>query len=201
VRLHNVGDQFTSKNSTSSSERSATSTWRSTPVVDLHLLLPVLLASTDGAAFGMPAAMMFFATLVFWLGRKKFAVVPPPARLAARRSLEGRPEDDRQPRHHLRLPRPWWALWNRVTARRGRSRRSPAHGQEPRFGGRSSRADPVVNGLFILALVPVFTFASTRSGQGHEGDALRKIAIGIFMISARTSSCRTSRLTSRRARP
>src|SRR5581483_5489671 len=28
-------------------------------------------------AFGIPAAMMFLATVVFWLGRKKFVVVPP----------------------------------------------------------------------------------------------------------------------------
>jgi len=42
------------------------------------LLMPIFLRNFGGAvAFGIPGALMFIATVVFWLGRKRYALVPP----------------------------------------------------------------------------------------------------------------------------
>jgi POT family proton-dependent oligopeptide transporter len=42
------------------------------------LLMPIFLRHFGGAvAFGIPGALMFLATLVLWLGRKRYVLVPP----------------------------------------------------------------------------------------------------------------------------
>jgi POT family proton-dependent oligopeptide transporter len=42
------------------------------------LLMPIFLRSFGGAvAFGIPGALMFIATLILWLGRKRYVFVPP----------------------------------------------------------------------------------------------------------------------------
>src|SRR5690606_21372500 len=42
------------------------------------LLMPIFLRSYGPAvAFGIPGALMFVATFVFWLGRRKYVMVPP----------------------------------------------------------------------------------------------------------------------------
>ncbi len=77
----NVGDQFTSKNQhlierafswfyLAINAGSSISIW----------LCPELLNNPKYGpkiAFGVPGAMMFVATVAFWLGRNKFAVIPP----------------------------------------------------------------------------------------------------------------------------
>src|SRR6202140_1640580 len=72
----NVGDQFTSKNQ-HLIERAFSYFYLAINAGSSISIFfcPVLLAKYGRVpAFGMPAAMMFFATLVFWMGRKKFAV-------------------------------------------------------------------------------------------------------------------------------
>lgn len=77
----NVGDQFTERNA-HLIERAfswfylAINAGSSISI----FLCPVLLEKPEYGprwAFGMPATMMAIATIVFWLGRNKFAVVPP----------------------------------------------------------------------------------------------------------------------------
>jgi POT family proton-dependent oligopeptide transporter len=76
----NVGDQFTSANA-HLIERAFSYFYLAINAgssISIYFC-PVLLADPDYGpkfAFGMPGVMMAFATLVFWLGRKKFAVVP-----------------------------------------------------------------------------------------------------------------------------
>jgi POT family proton-dependent oligopeptide transporter len=76
----NVGDQFTSANQ-HLIERAFSYFYFSINLgssISIYFC-PELLASPDYGprwAFGMPAAMMTLATLVFWLGRRRFAVVP-----------------------------------------------------------------------------------------------------------------------------
>jgi POT family proton-dependent oligopeptide transporter len=75
----NVGDQFTSKNQ-HLIERAFSYFYLAINAGSSISIFfcPVLLKSYGPKlAFGMPAAMMFVATAVFWMGRKKFAVVPP----------------------------------------------------------------------------------------------------------------------------
>jgi POT family proton-dependent oligopeptide transporter len=76
----NVGDQFTSANQ-HLIERAFSYFYFSINAgssISIYFC-PELLHNPDYGprfAFGMPAVMMAFATLVFWLGRRKFAVVP-----------------------------------------------------------------------------------------------------------------------------
>ena len=76
----NVGDQFTSANQ-HLIERAFSYFYFSINLgssISIYFC-PELLQSPDYGpkfAFGMPAVMMAFATLVFWLGRRKFAIVP-----------------------------------------------------------------------------------------------------------------------------
>src|SRR5579883_2042907 len=82
----NVGDQFTSKNQ-HLIERAFSYFYLAINAgssISIYLC-PWLLEDQPGhvrnsgrlMAFGTPAAMMLVATLVFWLGRNKYAVVPP----------------------------------------------------------------------------------------------------------------------------
>jgi POT family proton-dependent oligopeptide transporter len=76
----NVGDQFTSANA-HLIERAFSYFYLAINAgssISIYFC-PVLLADPEYGpkfAFGMPGVMMAFATCVFWLGRKKFAVVP-----------------------------------------------------------------------------------------------------------------------------
>jgi POT family proton-dependent oligopeptide transporter len=135
----------------------------------------------------MPAVMMFFATIVFWLGRKKFAVVPP----AGKKWV-----DDIFSKQGLQtllglgviyiFLAPWWGLWEQ------------SNGQTWTLQAESSLMDKtlafgwvikpaqiqVVNGLFILALVPVFTFVVFPLwAKVTKVTPLRKIAIGLFLMA------------------
>lgn len=76
----NVGDQFTSANA-HLIERAFSYFYLSINLgssISIYFC-PQLLSDPDYGprfAFGMPALMMALATLVFWLGRKRFAIVP-----------------------------------------------------------------------------------------------------------------------------
>ncbi|PPJ44820.1 MFS transporter, partial [Rhizobium sp. KAs_5_22] len=42
------------------------------------LLMPIFLrVYGPSVAFGIPGALMFLATFIFWLGRKRYVLVPP----------------------------------------------------------------------------------------------------------------------------
>ena len=135
------------RTSTSSSVPSATSTSPSTPARRSRSSSARCSSRTTARrlAFGMPAAMMFVATLVFWMGRKKFAVVPPAGKAwLRRRALDGGPQDDRQPRDHLPLRRLLLGALGPVERPDlDAAGRVVADGQEPRLRPHApARADP-----------------------------------------------------------
>ncbi len=185
----NVGDQFTSKNQ-HLIERAFSYFYLAINAGSSISIFfcPVLLAKYGRLpAFGMPAAMMFFATLVFWLGRKKFAVVPPAGMAWVRDVLskKGLKTIGSLAVIYVFLA-PWWALWEQsngqtwtLQAESGLMDKSLA------FGWTILPAQiQVVNGLFILALVPVFTFGIYPLwARVTKVTPLRKIAVGLFMIS------------------
>jgi POT family proton-dependent oligopeptide transporter len=75
----NVGDQFTSKNQ-HLIERAFSYFYLSINAgSSISIYFCPIWLNTYGpkVAFGVPAAMMALATIVFWLGRKRFVVVPP----------------------------------------------------------------------------------------------------------------------------
>jgi POT family proton-dependent oligopeptide transporter len=138
-------------------------------------------------AFGMPAAMMFFATFIFWLGRNKFAVVPPAGKAWW---------DDIKSPAGLRtifslaiiyiFVAVFWALWDQ------------SNGQTWTLQAESSLMDKnlgfgitllpaqiqVVNGLLILIEVPIFTYLLYPfAGRFFTVTPLRKISTGFFVTA------------------
>lgn len=85
----NVGDQFTSRNQ-HLIERAFSYFYLSINAgssISIYFCPVWLDTYGPRVAFGIPAAMMFVATVVFWLGRKRFVVVPPAMTEQANRGL------------------------------------------------------------------------------------------------------------------
>ncbi|HEY3822155.1 MAG TPA: MFS transporter [Polyangiaceae bacterium] len=185
----NVGDQFTSKNQ-HLIERAFSYFYLAINAGSSISIFfcPVLLAKYGRLpAFGMPAAMMFFATLVFWMGRKRFAVVPPAGKAWLKDvfSKEGLKTIGSLAIIYAFLA-PWWALWEQSNGQTWTLQaESGLMDKTLVFGWTILPAQiQVVNGFFILALVPVFTFVIYPLwGKITKVTPLRKIAVGLFMIA------------------
>ena len=185
----NVGDQFSNRNKhlierafsyfyLSINAGSAISIW----------FCPVLLKNYGPLpAFGMPAVMMAVATVVFYLGRNRFAVVPPAGRQWLKEvfSLDG-----------LRLVgRLWmvyvfvavfWALWDQSNGTTWTLQAtSDLMDKNIGFGITLLPSQvQVVNGLFILILVPIFTFGIfPLCERFFRVTMLRKIGAGFFLAA------------------
>ena len=139
-------------------------------------------------AFGTPAVAMFVATLAFWMGRKKFAIIPPAGKKWVEDVLskEGIKTLGGLAVIYLFVAC-FWSLWDQ------------ANGQTWTLQAESSLMDKnlgfgwtllpaqiqVVNGLFILALVPVFTYGIyPLVGKFTKVTPLRRIGAGLFVIGA-----------------
>jgi POT family proton-dependent oligopeptide transporter len=185
----NVGDQFTSKNQ-HLIERAFSYFYLAINAgssISIYFC-PVLLEKYGAKlAFGMPATMMFVATFAFWMGRKKFAVVPPAGRawLDEVFSKDGIKLIARLGLIYLFVAC-FWALWDQ------------SNGQTWTLQAESSLMDKnlgfgftvlpaqiqVVNGLFILAMVPIFTFGVFPLwAKFFKVTPLRKIGVGLFTIA------------------
>jgi proton-dependent oligopeptide transporter, POT family len=186
----NVGDQFTSKNQ-HLIERAYSYFYlaiNSGSSISIFFC-PVLLDKYGPRlAFGMPAVAMAVATLVFWLGRKKFAVVPPAGKAWLRDvfSKEGLRTIGSLCIVYIFVAC-FWALWDQ------------SNGQTWTLQAQSSLMDKnlgfgftvlpaqiqVVNGLFILGMVPVFSFGIyPLMSKFFVVTPLRKIGIGLFLVAA-----------------
>ncbi len=186
----NVGDQFSSKNA-HLIERAfswfylAINAGSSISI----FFCPVLLKNYGPKlAFGLPAAMMFVATLMFWLGRKKFVVVPPAGKAWLKDvfSTEG-------VKLILNLiviyffVACFWMLWDQSNGNTWTLQaQSSLMDKNLGFGFTVLPAQiQVVNGLFILALVPVFTyFIYPACGKFFEVTPLRRIGAGLFTVAS-----------------
>jgi POT family proton-dependent oligopeptide transporter len=186
----NVGDQFTGKNS-HLIERAFSYFYLAINAGSSISIFfcPVLLKSYGPKlAFGVPAAMMLVAVLVFWLGRHKYAVVPPAGKawLKDVLSKEGLSTIGSLAVIYLFVAF-FWALWDQ------------SNGQTWTLQAESSLMDKnigfgfvllpaqiqVVNGFFILGLVPIFTFVVYPiMGKFFTVTPLRKMAIGLFVIAS-----------------
>ncbi|MCU0684347.1 MAG: MFS transporter [Polyangiaceae bacterium] len=186
----NVGDQFTSKNQ-HLIERAFSYFYLAINAGSSISIFycPVLLDKYGPKmAFGMPAAAMFLATGVFWLGRKKFAVVPPAGKAWLRdvTSKEGLRTIGSLAIIYFFVAC-FWALWDQ------------SNGQTWTLQAQSSLMDKnlgfgltilpaqiqVVNGLFILGMVPTFTFVIyPLMSKFFVVTPLRKIGIGLFLVAA-----------------
>ncbi len=186
----NVGDQFTSKNQHLIDRAFSYFYLAINAGSSISIFFCPVLLKLYGPklAFGTPAAMMVLATLVFWMGRHKFAAVPPAGKawLKDVLSAEGLKVIGGLSIVYLFVAF-FWMLWDQ------------SNGQTWTLQAESSLMDKnigfgvtllpaqiqVVNGLLILGLVPIFTFGVYPFvGRFFTVTPLRKIAVGLFTIAA-----------------
>ena len=186
----NVGDQFTTKNQHLLERAFSYFYLAINAGSSISIFFCPVLLKTYGprVAFGTPAVMMFVATFVFWMGRKRFVVVPPAGKAAWLRevfSAQGRKTIGSLAIVYLFVAC-FWALWDQ------------SNGQTWTLQAQSSLMDKnlgfitllpaqiqVVNGLLILAMVPIFTFGIyPLVGKVFKITPLRKIAVGLFTVAA-----------------
>ena len=186
----NVGDQFTSRNQ-HLIERAFSYFYLSINAGSSISIFfcPVLLDKYGPkAAFGMPAAMMAVATAVFILGRKRFAVVPPAGKQWFRDMAS--PAGLRLIRNLLIIyvfVAVFWSLWEQSNGQTFTLQAtSDLMDKNMGFGLTLLAAQiQVVNGWFILIMVPLFTFGVYPLwGRFFKVTPLRKISIGFFTAAA-----------------
>lgn len=186
----NVGDQFTAKNQ-HLIERAFSwfylaINWGSSISI---FFCPILLKNYGpGLAFGMPAAMMFVATLVFWMGRKKFVVIPPAGKAWFKDVFSA--EGGKLVLNLLVIyffVACFWMLWDQSNGNTWTLQaQSSLMNKNLGFGITVLPAQiQVFNGLFIIALIPVFTYVIYPfCSRFFEVTPLRRIGAGLFTVAA-----------------
>lgn len=146
------------------------------------LLTPVLLHFYGPAwAFGVPGALMFLATIVFWLGRHEFVHIPPGGGRFVRElvSTEGLTAALRLGLLYMFIA-PFWALFDQT----GSAWVLQAAHMNLRFLGFEWLPSQVqaVNPVLVLVLIPVFSkWVYPTLGHFFRVTPLRIIGIGLFL--------------------
>ncbi|MDP9142012.1 MAG: POT family MFS transporter [Pseudomonadota bacterium] len=185
----NVGDQFTASNQ-HLIERAFSWFYISINAGSLISisLCPWLLPNYGPkVAFGLPAVMMAVAVLVFWAGRKRFAVVPPAGKAWLRDvfSAEGLGIIARLLLIYLFVAF-FWSLWEQSNGQTWvLQAKSDLMDKDLGFGFTILPAQiQVVNALFILIQVPIFTYGVyPLLNRFFAVTPLRKMSIGMFLVA------------------
>ncbi len=186
----NVGDQFTASNQ-HLIERAFS--WfylavNAGSTISI-LLCPILLpAYGPKAAFGLPALMMFLAVIAFWMGRKRFAVVPPAGKiwLADIISPKGLGTIARLLGIYVFIAF-FWALWDQSNGTTwSLQARSNFMDKDLGFGITLFPAQvQAVNAVFILMLVPIFSYGIfPLAAKVAKITPLRKIGAGLVVTAS-----------------
>ncbi|MFO1498104.1 MAG: MFS transporter [Verrucomicrobiota bacterium] len=136
-------------------------------------------------AFGLPGILMLIATIVFWMGRRRFVHVPPAGLGPFLREIGS--GDTLKILLNLLLPVPFaamfWALWQQNFS----SWVLQAEQMDRHLFGREwlSAQIQTVNPVFILLMLPVFSYAIYPAlGRIFRLTPLRKIGMGLFAAVA-----------------
>jgi proton-dependent oligopeptide transporter, POT family len=135
-------------------------------------------------AFGTPGILMFIATIIFWLGRKKFVHLPP---VGLRRYADEikRPENLKALGNLLILvpfAAIFWSLWQQnFSSWVLQSEKMNRH----LFGIDWKPAQiQTVNPIFILVMLPLFSYAIyPLIGRVFRVTPLRKFGMGLFITA------------------
>jgi proton-dependent oligopeptide transporter, POT family len=132
-------------------------------------------------AFGTPGILMLIATIIFWLGRKKFVHLPPAG--LGRYLQEIWQKENRKALGNLLIVVPFvaifWALWQQnFSSWVIQSEKMNRH----LFGIEWKPAQiQTVNPLFILIMLPLFSYAIYPAiDRVFKLTPLRKIGLGLF---------------------
>jgi proton-dependent oligopeptide transporter, POT family len=134
-------------------------------------------------AFGVPGILMFMATVVFWLGRRKFVHIPPGGARFVRQAFSG---EGLQAIAKLLLiylfVAMFWALYNQT----GSAWVLQAKKMDLEFLGTTwlPAQIQVINPILILIYMPLFAYVIYPAiHRVFPLTPLRKIAIGFFVTS------------------
>ena len=135
-------------------------------------------------AFGVPGVLMALATLLFWMGRKKFIHIPPGGKKFTRElfSREGLVAIGKLLPLYLFIAM-FWALFDQT----GSSWVFQAQDMNRHFLGIDWLESQIqaINPLLILTFIPLFTFLVYPAiDKVYKLTALRKIGIGLFLAAA-----------------
>ena len=150
------------------------------------LLVPVLLDRFGPKlAFGTPGIFMVLATVIFWLGRKKFVHIPPVGPQRYFRELFQR--EHLKALGNLLMIVPFaamfWSLWLQSLS----SWVLQADKMDRHFLGHEWLASQIqtVNPFLILFMLPLFSyFVYPAIEKVYHLTPLRKIGIGLFTVAA-----------------
>jgi len=186
----NVGDQFTSANQQLIERAFSWFYLAINAGSTISILLCPLLLATKGPtiAFGLPAAMMFVATVVFWIGRRRFAVVAPAGRAWLRDvfSTKGISTILRLLAIYLFIAF-FWALWDQSNGTTwSLQARSQSMDKDLGLGITLLPAQiQAVNAVLILILAPLFSYlVYPLAGRVFAVTPLRKIGAGLFVTAS-----------------
>ncbi len=135
-------------------------------------------------AFGVPGVLMALATILFWMGRKKFIHIPPGGKKFTRElfSREGLVAIGKLLPLYLFIAM-FWALFDQT----GSSWVFQAQDMNRHFLGIDWLESQIqaINPLLILTFIPLFTFVVYPAiDKVYKLTALRKIGIGLFLAAA-----------------
>ncbi|SER02968.1 proton-dependent oligopeptide transporter, POT family [Solimonas aquatica] len=139
-------------------------------------------------AFGLPGAMMSLAVLVFWLGRKRFAVLPPAGKPWLRELFcaDGLKLIGRLLLIYLFIAF-FWSLWEQSNGQTWTLQaQSDLMDKHLGFGLQILPAQiQIANALFILLLVPLFSYGVYPLWARFAAvTPLRKIGAGMFVTAS-----------------
>lgn len=148
------------------------------------ILIPFLLADPRfGArvAFGVPGIAMVIATIIFWLGRKKFVHIPPTGLRNYLRQFKDR--ETLKAIGNLLIPLPFaamfWSLWDQTSS----SWVKQCESMDLHLFGHEWLPAQIqtVNPVFILLMLPLFSyFIYPQLNKVFQLTPLRKIGLGLF---------------------
>jgi POT family proton-dependent oligopeptide transporter len=155
------------------------------------LLVPWLLEHHGpAAAFGVPAGLMLLAAFVFWLGRFKFAHIPPAGKVFLRETFSG---EGMKTLGRLCLVYAFvaifWSLWDQS----GGEWVTQAEKMDLHFAGITWLSSQIqaLNAIMILAFIPLFQYMIYPGiSKVFPLTPLRKIGLGLvvtglsFLVSA-----------------
>ncbi|HEV2841197.1 MAG TPA: POT family MFS transporter [Chthoniobacterales bacterium] len=135
-------------------------------------------------AFGLPGVLMALATIIFWLGRKKFVHIPPTGLKNYAREIFNR--QGLKTLGHLLIPVPFimmfWALWQQNFS----SWIVQAESMDRHFLGIEWLSSQIqtVNPIFILIMLPLFSYVVYPFvGKFVTLTPLRRIGAGLFVTA------------------
>lgn len=147
------------------------------------LLTPLLLKHYGPTvAFGVPASLMFLATIVFWMGRYKFIHIPPAGMSFVREtfSLAGLKSIAR-PLVILGFMPVFWSLYDQSASRWVLQ----ARGMDLNFFGWQMEASQThaFNPILVLIFIPLFsTVIYPAIDKVWKMTPLRKMSVGFFVL-------------------